>query len=92
MNAFADCDECRKIRLELREAWMDAWLSADKEFRSAWLALLGGTEEGAERAEEFFPKANIAPKRAERVRQALMMKFRHETQTGHKIPLRQKTL
>jgi hypothetical protein len=84
----ADCDECRKITLELREAWMDAWLSADEEFRAAWLSLPGGTEEDAERAEELFPKANIKHEHAERLRQAIMMKFRHETQTGHKIPLR----
>lgn len=81
------CDECRKIRLELREAWMDAWLSADKEFRSAWLALLGGTEEDAERAEGLFPKANIAHKHADRLWQAMTMKFRHEALTSHKIPL-----
>jgi len=88
MAVSADCDECRKIKLELSEAWMDAWLSADKEFRAAWLGLFGGTEEDAQRAEDLFPKAKIEPKRAERVRQAVMMKFRHETQSGHKIPLR----
>jgi hypothetical protein len=86
MAAFADCEECRKITMELREAWAEAWLSADDEFRAAWLALPGGTEEDAQRAEELFPKANI--NNAERVRQAVIMKFRHEAQTGHKIPLR----
>jgi hypothetical protein len=88
MKTSADCDECRKIKLELREVWMDAWLSADEDFRKAWLALRGGTEEDAARAEELFPKANIEHRHAERVRQAVMMKFRHEAQTGHKIPLR----
>jgi hypothetical protein len=92
MSAFADCDdcdECRKITLELREAWMEAWLSADEGFRAAWLALSGGTEEDAARAEALFPKANIEHRHAERLRQAIMIKFRHEAQTGHKIPLRE---
>jgi hypothetical protein len=83
-----DCDECRKIRMELHEAWMDAWLETDEEFRAAWLGLLGGTEEDATRAEELFPKANVKQEHAERLRQAIMVKFRHEAQTGHKIPLR----
>ena len=74
--------------MALREAWAEAWLSADEEFRAAWLALPGGTEEDAARAEELFPKANIEPGRADRLRQAIMIKFRHEAQTGHKIPLR----
>jgi hypothetical protein len=87
MTASADCEECRKITLELREAWMDAWLSADEEFRKAWLALRGGTEEDVAHAEELFPKANI--KSAERVQKAIFMKFRHEAMTGHKIPLRE---
>jgi hypothetical protein len=89
MTASADCEECRKITLELREAWTDAWLSADEEFRKTWLALRGGTEEDVARAEELFPKANIERKRAERLQQAIMIKFRHEAQTGHKIPLRE---
>jgi hypothetical protein len=89
MKTSAECDECRKIKAELREAWMDAWLSADEEFRAAWLALPGGTEEDAARAEELFPKANIEHKRAERLRQAIMTKFRREAQTGHKLPLRE---
>jgi hypothetical protein len=89
MMALAKCDECRKIKAELHEAWMDAWLSADEEFRAAWLALPGGTEEDAARAEELFPKANVEHNRAERLRQAIMTKFRHEAQTGHKIPLRE---
>ena len=67
---------------------MDAWLSADEEFRAAWLALFGGTEEDAARAEELFPMANIEHTRAERLRHAIMTKFRHEVETGHKIPLR----
>ncbi len=87
MVSAADCDECRKITMELRDAWMDAWLSADEEFRAAWLALPGGTEEDAARAEELFPRANV--KNAERVQKAIFMKFRHEAQTGHKIPLRE---
>lgn len=91
VNAAA-CDECRKIKVELREAWRDAWFSADEEFRAAWLGLLGGTEDDAARAEELFPKANIERKRAERVRQAIMAKFMHEAQTGHKIPLRENTI
>ncbi len=68
---------------------MDAWFSADEEFRTAWLALRGGTEEDAARADELFPKANIERRHAERLRQAIMIKFRHEAQTGHKIPLRE---
>jgi hypothetical protein len=87
MAGSADCEECLKIKLELREAWMDAWLSADEEFREAWLALPGGTEEDAARAEELFPKANV--KNAERVQKAIFMKMRHEAMTGHKIPLRE---
>ncbi|MGC2334046.1 MAG: hypothetical protein WA581_21520 [Candidatus Acidiferrales bacterium] len=90
MTASADCDECRKIKLELREAWMDAWFSADEEFRVTWLALPGGTEEDAARAEELFPKANIKHKQAERLRQGVMTKFAHEAGTGHKIPLRRR--
>ena len=66
---------------------MDAWLSADEEFRAAWLALPGGAEEDAARAEELFPKANV--KNAERVQKAIFMKFRHEAMTGHRIPLRE---
>ena len=89
MTASADCEDCRKITLELREAWMEAWLSADEEFRKTWLALRGGTEEDAARAEELFPKANIEHKRAERLRKAVLMKFRHEAMTSHKIPLRE---
>lgn len=87
MVSPADCEECRKIKLELREAWMNAWLSADEEFRAAWLALPGGTEEDAARAEELFPRANIEHERAERLRKAVMTKFAHEARTGHKIPL-----
>lgn len=85
----AACDECQRITRELREAWTEAWLSADEEFRAAWLALPGGTEEDAARAEELFPRANIEHKRADRLRQAIMTKFKHETQTGHKISLRE---
>jgi hypothetical protein len=91
MNVSADCDECRKIKLELREAWIDAWLETDPGFRAAWLGLLGGTEEDAERAEELFPKANIAHEHAERVPQAVMMKLSHEARTAHKITLRRKS-
>ncbi len=87
MVSPADCEECRKIKLELREAWMEAWLSADEEFRAAWLALPGGTEEDAARAEELFPRANIEHERAERLPKAVMTKFAHEARTGHKIPL-----
>ena len=87
MTASANCDECGKIKLELREAWMDAWLSAGEEFRAAWLALPGGTEEDAARAEEIFPTAGIRHRQAERLRQAVMTKFAHEARTGHKIPL-----
>jgi hypothetical protein len=85
MAASADCDECRKLTMELREAWSEAWLSADEEFRAAWLALPGGTEEDAARAEELFPKANV--KNAERVQKAIFMKMRHEATTGQRIPL-----
>jgi hypothetical protein len=80
------CDECRKITDELREAWFDAWLSADQELRDAWRGLIGGTEEDAARAAEIFPKALV--KSPDRVRRAIMMKFEHEARTGHKIPLR----
>jgi hypothetical protein len=45
MVAPAACDECRKIKLELREAWMDAWLETDPEFRAAWLGLFGGPKQ-----------------------------------------------
>jgi hypothetical protein len=88
MADHADCDECRKITLELREAWAEAWLSAGEEFRTAWIGLIGGTEEAAERAEKIFPKTTIERKHSERVRQAIRAKFTHEAQTGHKIPLR----
>jgi hypothetical protein len=91
MATTAACEECRKIKMGLREAWMEAWLSADEEFRAPWLGLLGGTEDDAARAEELFPKANIEHKRAERVRQAIMAKFSHEALTGHKIPLGKST-
>jgi len=80
------CEECQKIKRELREAWAEAWLSAGEEFRTAWVGLIGGTEEDAVRAEEIFPRAKIPG--ADRVRQAVFKKFRHEAQTGHKIPLR----
>jgi hypothetical protein len=90
MSAYAVCDERRKITQEVHEAWAAAWLSTDKEFRAAWLALLGGTEEDAARAEELFPKVNV--KHAERLRQAIKMKFSHEARTGHKIPLPWKSI
>ncbi len=91
MVARAACDECRKIKLELREAWMDAWLETDPGFRAARLGLLGGTEEGVARAEELFPKAKVTQKQSERLRKAIMARFSHEARTGHKIPLRRKS-
>jgi len=82
----SSCDECRKIAIELREVWTEAWLSTDDEFRAAWTGLLGGTEEDLARAEEIFPRTKVA--NADRLRKAVMKKFKHETLTGHKIPLR----
>ncbi len=83
------CDECRRIALELREAWTEAWLSTDDEFRAAWTGLLGGTEEDLARAEEIFPRTKVA--NADQLRKVVMKKFEHEALTGHKIPLHRAT-
>ena len=79
------CNECEAIRQELRDAYAEAWISADQATREAWVAtyrLIGGTEEDAARAEELIPKAEFRERL--RIRKAVEKMFAHVGQSGHK--------
>jgi len=55
MASCNDCDECRALAQDLRDAYADA--SSNPAVRDAWLAthkMIGGTEEDAQRAEELL--------------------------------------
>jgi hypothetical protein len=57
MASSKDCDECRGLTQDLRDAYADFWASSDQAVRDAWLAthkMIGGTEEDAQRAEELL--------------------------------------
>jgi hypothetical protein len=80
------CSECEAIAQEIREAYVDAWISADQASRDALIAtyqLMGGTEQDAERAEELIPRARFRDPL--RINRALQRKFAHEARSGHKI-------
>jgi hypothetical protein len=81
------CQECRAIAHDIRNAYLETWLTAGPEFRDAWLAaskLMGGTEDDVLRAEELFPKAQL--KGSPKIADALRRKFVHEAVSGHKVP------
>jgi hypothetical protein len=88
----SSCTECQAIAVQLRDAYFDAWASADRKTQDAWLAahkLMGGTEDDAERAEELLGSYRLGENhRTEgltRAGQALIKKLIHEARTGHKI-------
>jgi hypothetical protein len=57
MATSNECDACRALAQDLRDAYADFWASSDQAVRDAWLAthrMIGGTEEDAQRAEELL--------------------------------------
>lgn len=57
MASSNDCDECRALAQDLRDAYADVLASSDQAVRDGWLAtykMIGGTEEDAQRAEELL--------------------------------------
>jgi uncharacterized Zn finger protein len=86
INNLVTCKECGEIALELRGAYVDAWISSDQESKDAWIAaykLIGGTEEDAVRAEELVTSAKFRDPL--RINQAIRRKFAHEARSGHKV-------
>jgi hypothetical protein len=81
------CEECTTIAREMRDAYVETWLSSSQESRDAWAAiykLRGGTEEDVLRVEALLP--NAAPKSSPRIGVAVRRKLAHEARTGHKVP------
>jgi hypothetical protein len=57
MASSSDCDVCRALAQDLRDAYADVWASSGQAVRDAWLAtrkMIGGTEEDAQRTEELL--------------------------------------
>ena len=74
MGSAAECDECRAIAQDLRDAYADAWASSDQAVRDAWPAthkMIGGTEEDAQLAEELLKALLQAERHNVRIPQAL---------------------
>jgi hypothetical protein len=100
MGSADECDECRAIAQDLRDAYADAWASSDQAVRDAWLAtrkMIGGTEEDAQRAEELLKALPPAESYNARIpqslspdnpkyREALLNMFLHFARTGHRVP------
>lgn len=79
------CDECLAIRKE----WLELWAAMDEPTREASVAiraLVGGTEEDADRAQELVSKAKIpAPSQA----MVLIQKaYVHKMRTRHALPFK----
>jgi len=99
MAASNDCDECRALAQDLRDAYADA--SSDPAVRNAWLAtqkMIGGTEEDAQRAEQLLKPLPQAGRYDTRIPQGLSQinpKLRevfrklalHFARTGHTVRL-----
>ena len=99
MASSNDCDECRALAQDLRDAYADA--CSDPAVRDAWLAthkMIGGTEEDAERAEEALKALPQAGRYDTRIPQGLSQlnpKLRevfrnlalHFARTGHTVRL-----
>ena len=100
MGSAEECEECRAIAQDLRDAYADAWASSDQAVRDAWLAtrrMIGGTEEDAQRAEELLKALPQAERYKARIpqslspdnpkyREALLNMFLHFARTGHRVP------
>jgi hypothetical protein len=97
MASSDNCDECRALVQDLRDAYADA--CSDPAVRDSWLAthkMIGGTEEDAQRAEELLkalPKAEKygtgIPQGLSLVNPKLREAFRdlalHFARTGHSV-------
>jgi hypothetical protein len=97
MASSNDCDECRALAQDLRDAYVDA--SSDQAVRDAWLAtrkMIGGTEEDAQRAEQLLKPLPQALRYDTRIPQGLSLvnpKLRevfrnmalHFARTGHTV-------
>ena len=96
MATSNECQVCRALAQDLRDAYADVWASSDQAVRDAWLAthkMIGGTEEDAQRAEELLnalPQARI-PQGLSLVNPKLREAFRnmalHFARTGHRVRL-----
>jgi hypothetical protein len=96
MATSNECEVCRALAQDLRDAYADVWASSDQAVRDAWLAthkMIGGTEEDAQRAEELLnalPQARI-PQGLSLVNPKLREAFRnmalHFARTGHRVRL-----
>ena len=57
MATSRECEVCRALAQEIRDAYADLWAFSDQAVRDAWLAthkMIGGTEEDAQRAEDLL--------------------------------------
>jgi hypothetical protein len=99
MATSDDCDVCRALAQEIRDAYADLWASSDQAVRDARLAthkMIGGTEEDAQRAEDLLkalPQTERhdprIPQGFSRVNPKLREVFQnmalHFTRTGHTV-------
>jgi hypothetical protein len=99
MATSDECDECRALAQDLRDAYAD--VCSDPAVRDAWLAthkMIGGTEEDAQRAEELLKALPQAGAYDPRISPALFHdnpKFHavirnmtlHFARTGHRVRL-----
>lgn len=97
MTSPIQCDECRAIILELRDALVGAPLSRERRAElqahsEAFSRMLRGSEEAAD---ELFAKYSFRPKPPEllesplfrnpRAKQALRKMLEHAVRTGHSV-------
>jgi hypothetical protein len=82
------CDECRAIRDQLVEACRERWAAMDQTTRdaSAVRAMIGGTEQDADRALELVSRAKIEDD--PRIKTVLLKAFPYKRRTGHPLPFR----
>jgi hypothetical protein len=74
MTSSNECDVCRAIAQDLRDAYAD--VCSDPAVRDAWLAthkMIGGNEEDAQRAEELLKALPKAERYDTRIPQGLSL-------------------
>jgi hypothetical protein len=98
MANSGECDVCRALAQEIRDAYADLWAPSDQAVRDAWLAthkMIGGTEEDAQRAEELLKALPQTERYNTRIpgfplvnpklREAFLYMALHFARTGHTV-------
>jgi cytosine/adenosine deaminase-related metal-dependent hydrolase len=97
-----ECEECRALAQELRDAYEDAWASSDQPTRDAWRAtykMIGGTEEDVQRAEKLLEALAREERYSARIPPGFFPRFPkcsntcrkmavHFARTGHNVRVR----